>query len=128
MGPGHNHPGRKYSSTNTAGSLQKANPVPNVFQCPGTRPSDARGKAKLLSLQLVFSLKSKAPTYLPINRALFGFRDTLVDIKHTWDVQPQAVQVAPYHSPQLVEAWLAGLGDLETRKELPEPHLGRAHK
>ena len=51
--------------------------------------------------------------YLLVGGSLLLLGDLLVDVEHPGDVELHAVEVVTDHSPQLVQAWVAGLCNLE---------------
>ena len=54
--------------------------------------------------------------YLLVGGSLLLLGDLLVDVEHPGDVELHTVEVVADHSPQLVQAWVAGLCDLDHRR------------
>jgi len=55
--------------------------------------------------------------YLFAGSSLFLLRHSLIDIKHSWDVELHAVQVTANDRPQLIKTWVTGLCNLEVDKD-----------
>lgn len=63
----------------------------------------------------VVRLTMEVWTNLLVRGSFFLLGHSLIDIKHSWDVELHAVQVSADHRPQLIQAWVTGLCNLVER-------------